>query len=63
MNKNKKLYRALVKSFNRFHETLKSEGFHVSYSIDDGAGAIFEDSDYPSWPVGELEIRWKINGT
>lgn len=57
------LLRALAAASNAFHDTLRERGYEVSYGLNDPhSGSIHKLGRHPcdTWPLGDLEIRWKL---
>ena len=57
-----RLLRALVKASNAFHKSLEEDGYRVSYILGGKIGDIYNlnRKEPDRWPLGELEIKWRV---
>ena len=57
------LIRALIAASNAFHDTLKENGYSVSYGLDNTKRGSIRKIDVPlheSWSLSELTISWEL---
>jgi hypothetical protein len=57
-----RLLRALAKASNAFHESLKQDGYSVSYGLGKSVGSLYDlnQKEHDRWPLGEIEIKWRV---
>ena len=57
-----RLLRALVKASNAFHKSLRQDGYSVSYGLGKSVGSLYDlnQKEPVLWPLGEIEIKWRV---